>query len=640
MKPTSRPALTNGRGAGAARPTDQQGPLAVPVAFPEPSRSMEEAIADPVAEPSGTSTEAVTAPNDLKRAAIYIRVSTKQQAVRDGNPEGYSLPTQRAACLARAKELSAVIDEDEYIDKDTGTAVNKRPAMQRLLERIERQRDIDYVIVHKLDRWARNTREDLVSDFVLEVAGCALVSCSESIDRSAAGRLLHSMLASVNEYHSRNMGDEIKRKSFQKVLNGGSLGPAPLGYKNVGEGGVRYVVIDPEPARLIQWAFEAYATGDWSVKSLLAEATARGLRSRGGPNSPQKVLSIAQMHRILAKPYYKGQVTYNGVQYPGKHEPLIDEDTWQRVQDTLSSKANGLKQRTHHHYLKGTIFCGHCGSPLCVTHAKGRGGTYPYYFCLGRHQKRTTCMLRHRPIELVEHQIEDHYKQVQLSAEGLELTAADVLDALLDQQATIEDERERQALRLRQLEDEQMKLLHAHYADAIPVDLLKREQVRIGQELVSTRALLEVSVTSSQRLEETAKAAVRLAANCHATYLAAAPAARRLMNNAFFKKILVTEDGVVGWEYSEPFAALMAAHGAGSYGMPEEGVELEPCEERDSGVGSSAGQRRHPGGSAGVSLCASGLKAELLAEGVGFEPTVKLPPQRFSRPSKEGSWGV
>jgi site-specific DNA recombinase len=234
-----------------------------------------------------------------KRAVIYIRVSTKQQAMRDGNPEGYSLPTQRQACVERAKQLSAVV-VDEYIDKDTGTAVTKRPAMQRLLERIERQRDVAFVIVHKLDRWARNTREDLIADFVLELANCSLVSCSESIDRSAAGRLLHSILASVNEYHSRNMGEEIKRKTLQKVREGGTPGPAPLGYKNVGEAGRRYVVIDAEPARLIQWAFQAYATGEWSVQALRDEVTKRGLRSRGGPNSPQKERSISQLHRICS----------------------------------------------------------------------------------------------------------------------------------------------------------------------------------------------------------------------------------------------------------------------------------------------------------------------------------------------------
>ena len=193
------------------------------------------------------------------------------------------------------------------------------------LARVLADQDIDYVIVFKLDRWARNAREDLANDYLLEQNGAELVSCSEAIDRSNAGRLHHIFMAGTNEYQSRNTGDEIRRKRLIKIENGGTPGPAPLGYKNVGEGGRRYVVQDPDVAPLVAWLFEAYATGDWTLVGLLAEATERGLRSKGGPNTPSKVLSKAQLNRILAKPYYKGIVVFNGVEYQGKHEPLIDE---------------------------------------------------------------------------------------------------------------------------------------------------------------------------------------------------------------------------------------------------------------------------------------------------------------------------
>ena len=258
----------------------------------------------------------------MKNAVIYIRVSTKQQAARDGNPEGYSLPTQREACLRKAESMGAVV-VDEYVDKDTGTAVANVRRCRNCCTELRTNSDVELVIVHKLDRWARNTREDLVSDFTLKSAGAQLVSCSETIDRTAAGRLLHSMLASVNEYHSRNMGDEIRRKTLMKIQQGGTPGVAPLGYKNVGEGGRRYVVIDPEPAELITLGVETYATGDWTAERLLDEVTERGLRSRGGPTTPRKELVRSQMHRILTRPYYKGIVRYNDVDYQGKHEPLV-----------------------------------------------------------------------------------------------------------------------------------------------------------------------------------------------------------------------------------------------------------------------------------------------------------------------------
>jgi site-specific DNA recombinase len=566
----------------------------------------------------------------LKRAAIYIRVSTKQQAVRDGNPEGYSLPTQREVCTRKAESLGAVV-VDEYVDKDTGTAVDKRPDMQRLLQRIQQQKDIDYVIVYKLDRWARSQREDLVADFTLELADCVLVSCSEPIDRTAAGRLLHGMLASVNEYHSRNMSDEIKRKLLIKIQEGGTPGSARIGYKNVGEGQKRWIEIDRLTAPHIRWCFESYATGDWSVKNLLTEATTRGLLSKGGPNTPRKPLTTSQMHRILANPYYKGIVIFNGVEYQGKHEPIIDEETWKRVQGVLASKANGEKQREHHHYLKGTIYCGHCGQRLVVTYARGKLGTlYPYYLCVGRQQRRTTCTLKARPIDVVEEQIADLYRKVTFNAKGVEVTAEVVLQELADQQEDLAHRHQRQRNRLKLIEAEQGKLMQAHYADAIPLDLLKAEQSRLTAERIELEGALQGTSASEARLRDTVEVAVALLQNCNRSYDGMRARERRLMNQAFFKRVWVTEEGVVAWDYNEPFATLMRRHG-----IPEPHLIVEysstPQTEADDNLEAELDReitRRSPGRWTRAYLC-QGLKQTNLAERVGFEPTVGFPTHDF-----------
>ena len=555
-----------------------------------------------------------------KRAIIYIRVSTKQQAVRDGNPEGYSLPTQRDACYAKAASLDAEV-VDEYLDKDTGTRTAKRPKMLALLERVRTEQDVDYVIVFKLDRWARNAREDLVNDYLLEQAEAELVSCSEHIDRSNSGRLTHTVMAANNEYHSNNMSDEIKRKTLQKIKDGGTHGVAPLGYKNVGEGSKRYVVVDETPAHLITWAYEAYATGEWNVKDLLAEATDRGLRSRGGPTYVSGPVSLAHMYRILSNPYYKGIVVFNGAEYQGKHTPLVDEDTWQRVQDVIASKRRGEKQREHHHYLKGTIYCGHCGSRLCVSYSKGKtGAIYPYYFCVGRAQKRTTCMLKYRPIALVEEQIEEHYALVQLTVQGLTETGAAVMAELAAQEAALAADRQHQATRLRQLEDERGKLMQAHYAGAIPLDLLKSEQERITSEMATVKGRLAAAQASLDRAQATVDHAVREAEDCHRAYLESTPHGRRLMNQAFFNRVLVTEEGVVGWEYNEPFTTLMEAHGA-----PVTKREAERKTGQASALGRRSYERKRPGRGAGaleLAFFGASSKPTHLAEEVGFEPTV------------------
>ena len=570
------------------------------------------------------------------RAVLYLRISTKDQARRDGNAEGYSLPTQRRAGEAKAEALGCAI-VDEYIDTDTGTRTDKRPAMKALLERIITDQDIQYVIIFKLDRWARNAREDLANDYLLEQAGAELVSCSEAIDRSNAGRMMHTILAAQNEYQSRNSGDEIRRKRLIKIQEGGTPGRAPLGYKNVGEGGKRWVETDRDTAELVAWCFHAFATGEWSISTLVSEATDRGLLSRGGPNTPRKPLGHAVMHRLLRNPYYKGIVTFNGAEYQGKHEPLVTTGVWDRVQDILDSRRNGEKRREHPHYLKGTIFCGHCESRLCITYSQGRNKKlYPYYFCVGRHQKRTTCMLRHRPVALIEEQIEEHYRLVQLTAKGLDETAAVIRDEIHKQRDSIESDRRRQQERLLQLGDERTKLLHAHYAGAIPIDLLKQEQARISQAMTAASAALETVVATAEQIDNNIKGAVHAASTCHRTYIAADLHIRRQMNQAIFSRILVTENGITAWEYNQPFALLMAAHGAAQPIQSE--TSTATSDEANQLI--ERRRRRRPRAEAlvhnreGPSTLAQAFPSHVskethLAEEVGFEPTVSFPTHAF-----------
>jgi len=94
--------------------------------------------------------------------------------------------------------------------------------------------------------------------------------------------LLHGIMSSIAEFYSRNLATEVVKGMTQKVKTGGTPGKPPLGYRNAriinAEGReVRTIELDPERADLIRWAFEAYATGEWTLTGLLQELEARGL---------------------------------------------------------------------------------------------------------------------------------------------------------------------------------------------------------------------------------------------------------------------------------------------------------------------------------------------------------------------------
>ncbi len=287
-----------------------------------------------------------------------------------------------------------------------------------------RENRVKYVIVHKVDRLARSRADDVAINLALHQAGAQLVSVSENIDQTPSGLLLHGIMSSIAEFYSRNLATEVTKGLVQKARSGGTPGKAQIGYLNVRtmvnglEG--RTVEIDPVRGPLMTWAFKTYATGDWTIRTLLAELTDRGLTTVPGPKTPSRPLTVSRLHQLLRHPYYVGIVRYQGVLYEGKHEPLVDPDTWQRVQELLSAKyLTGERHRDHPHYLKGSIYCGQCGSRLIVNHAKGRGGTYPYFICVGRQHKRTDCTLRALRIEKVEDAIARHYATVQLSEKEL-----------------------------------------------------------------------------------------------------------------------------------------------------------------------------------------------------------------------------
>ena len=292
-------------------------------------------------------------------AVTYLRVSTREQAERGGEAEGFSIPAQRDACARKAESLEVVIAR-EFADRGESAKTADRPELQRMLAYIA-EHPVRYVIVHKVDRLARNRADDIAINLAIKEAGAELVSVSENIDETPSGLLLHGIMSSIAEFYSRNLATEIIKGSVQKAKNGGTPARAPIGYLNVRRivngNEIRTVEIDPERGHLMAWAFEAYASGEWTCRRLAAELEARGLTSRAGPKTASKPVTDKQLQRLLRHPYYMGLVRYRGAIYSGKHLPLVSAETWQRVQDLLAANhLAGEKQRVHHHYLKGSLF--------------------------------------------------------------------------------------------------------------------------------------------------------------------------------------------------------------------------------------------------------------------------------------------
>src|ERR1022692_1879400 len=257
-----------------------------------------------------------TAPlSGRKRAVLYLRVSGAKQLNTDFNPDGLSIPAQQEAGIRKADQLDADVVEI-YIERAESAKLASRPELQRMLAHIREEGDVDYVIVHKVDRFARNRVDDALLELDLRKHGARLVSVMENIDQTPSGQLLHGIMATIAEFYSANLATEAKKGMTQKAKVGGTPGQAPIGYRNVRlliDGReVRTVDLDSERAEHVKWAWQTHAAGDWSLNDITDELERRGLTTKQTAKRPAHVLHRSHVEGMLANPYYMGVVVFEG----------------------------------------------------------------------------------------------------------------------------------------------------------------------------------------------------------------------------------------------------------------------------------------------------------------------------------------
>ena len=506
------------------------------------------------------------------RAVIYLRVSSKGQVNTDYDPEGISIPAQRVSCEKKAEQLGLTIIH-EYIEPGrSATEMTKRIAFQEMLARVRREKDIDYIIVYKLSRFARNRNDDAIVMADLTKRGVGLISATESIDETPVGQLMHGILAAFNEYRSREDGADIAYKMGQKAKNGGTLGRAPMGYLNTLERfegrEVRSVSIDEERAPFVKLAFELYASGDHTLDDISSELTDRGLITRGNVRRAPGPVSINKVAQMLRDRYYLGKVTFKGEEFEGRHPALIDNELFDRVQSLLATRAvSGERRRVHPHYLKGTLYCGRCRlenrdiKRLILMHVTGRaGGRYSYFFCRGVQDH--VCDAPYSAMDHVEEAVEEHYKTIRFTPAFVAAMRAGMESALADTETAQRLLRKNLEDQLVSLETKEENLLDFAADGTLPQSKIRARLTDIGQQRQKLRDELATVVDDLSGGAEFLQTNLRLLENPHALYMGASDEIRRKLNQAIFKHIFVVNEEVVGDEINSPLAELLAAqHG-------------------------------------------------------------------------------
>ena len=278
----------------------------------------------------------------VKRAALYIRVSTDEQA-----KHGFSPPEQKADLTAYAQGKGYII-ADIYADEGNTArkSLSNRKELQRLLADVKAGR-IDIIIMKCLDRWFRNVRDYYNVQDILDAHGCLWECTQEEYNTTTTnGRLMLNLKLSIAQNESDQTSDRIKyvfegKKARHEVLTGN----LPYGYKVEN----KHYAIDPPKAAHIKDLFEYYATYQNMQKAL------DYMRGKYG-----MTLRHISIRRILANNAYIG-IRY-GIE--GYCPAIINRGLFDRVQKILSKRRGKAVKGGRVFLFAGLIHCPECGRVL------------------------------------------------------------------------------------------------------------------------------------------------------------------------------------------------------------------------------------------------------------------------------------
>lgn len=300
-----------------------------------------------------------------------------RKSKEDKGRNNISISTQQELCKKYADDRGCKFIYFSDVNK-TGDNLN-RPEFQKMLEYVKKYRDRIYCIVtYRIDRPTRNIQDyySIILPF-LQRNNVTIACINEGFDDILKLEpIILAMYLGMAAQELKNIKTRAKSTVEYRARNGYTLGKQPVGYlkKNTKGGTIR---IDNDKKHYIKQAFELYATGIFSLDGVGRELAKYGFVNKLGKPYPKK-----RIEDILKNPVYMGKIPHDGELYEGKHEPIVSEELFYRVQlrfeDTGCRRPKGdVKTYT------GFIKCAKCGCAYTglVKHGAHNSGTYTYYRC-------------------------------------------------------------------------------------------------------------------------------------------------------------------------------------------------------------------------------------------------------------------
>ena len=421
----------------------------------------------------------------MSGAVIYTRVSTEEQT------RNLSLETQertcREYCRHQGLEVLAVFEE-----RGESAKTLDRTELKRLLDYCRtHKKQVGFVIVFDLKRFARNQNDHHALRAILTKLGVTLRSATEQISDDSTGRFIEGVLAATSQFDNEVRAERTVAGMNQALRRGRWPFKAPIGYKNTRAGdGHPIIVPDPLVAPLVREAFELAASRVRTHKEIALLLWEKGLRNTKG-----KPLTAQAFSHLLRNEIYSGAIRTKGklsACLKGDFEPIVSEELFRRATLTLrGGKPESTPKRADDpdFPLRRFVRCGRCGKPLTGSWSKGRSKRYPNYHCKG------SCKGAHIRKEVLERLFVDYLQRFQPKPEFLAAFNLVVCDVWKHRQSLTLDTASRTQEKLAQLKDKQKRLFECFvYDSAIDQATYDLERDHLAQEM----ALAEMELNDSK----------------------------------------------------------------------------------------------------------------------------------------------
>ena len=467
----------------------------------------------------------------MRRAALYIRVSTLEQA-----QEGYSVGEQRERLIAYCKAQDWLI-ADIYVDGGyTGSNLN-RPGIQKLMSETEK---FDVVLVYKLDRLSRSQRDTLyLIEEIFRPNKVDFVSMQESFDTSSPfGKAMIGLLAVFaqlerEQIKERTWMGRVARAKTGLHHGGGNI---PIGYDY--EDGK--LIVNPYEAEQVRKIYEWYLSGS-SLKAITDK-----LQDAGYTNKYSSYNSWSSVRNILENETYIGRLHFGDVVVDHAHEAIITEEQFNAAQILRGKRREqfGSHAFQSKHVLTGLLFCGHCGGRYYLRNT----GKYSYYACYSRTKqmknmiKDPNCQNKIWREQDLEPIIEEKILALLRNPKIAEELAAGKPKAAAPVSKNTDIER-----RIREIDRQIGKLMELYQQDDIPPELLGEKINRLyGEKTALENSIAPVEETNAMPLDLVAE----LITNAAEIWDFADENQKRRILQSLISRIVLTDDQVdIEWAF-------------------------------------------------------------------------------------------